>query len=235
MPLLCYAPQNAAVLNQLMHHPLVHKLARVPAGHVPLSTHIAFTQHMQCRWPDVNASSMLLILVANAAGLASMTHVDRDQARAVLDRHELGGCQMVRPEARVGPLPRSFVMQGFKTALPPSSREAPHTLVPSLEIEGLLVVKPAARWMGVTAVHTDGSKRDSSLSFAWVCPSMRLDRQYKVPGPPSPCRTILHAERVAIHAAGSTEELSGVHAIITNSLGAMRLVAAHIACPEEVS
>ena len=226
--LLCHSPNNAAC--KLMLHPLVYRLASAPPGSMPVSTHVGFTQHMQCTWPSTNSSQMALVLVANAAGLGSLTSIAWEQVQQAIWHCGLDACQTSKPVPRVGPLPRPVSVLKSAKAHQPSPREATCSPDPDCAVLELIIAKPAKRWAGVPALYTDGSKRDSSLSFAWTSPVMSLEKQYKVPGPASCHRTVLQAELMAIHAAIHAEELQGVQAIMTDSLNSIRLVAAHIAC-----
>ena len=231
--LLCHSPNNAACINKLMLHPLVYRLASAPPGSMPVSTHVGFTQHMQCTWPSTNSSQMALVLIANAAGLGSLS-IAWEQVQQAIRHCGLDVCQTSRAVPRVGPLPRPVsVLKSAKTHQP-SPREATCSPDPDCAVLELIIAKPAKRWAGVPAVYTDGSKRDSSLSFAWTSPVMSLEKQYTVPGPASCHRTVLQAELMAIHAAIHAEELQGVQAIMTDSLNFIYLVAAHIACPESL-
>ena len=111
----------------------------------------------------------------------------------MLQQHGLDS--IARPQARVRPLPRPPPMQGFNKAAAPSHRE--DTRFPILQAD-----RPALCWDASAAVYTDGSKLDSLLLCAWVCPAHPLQGQYRVPGPAAELRTILQAELTAIHAAG---------------------------------
>ena len=84
-------------------------------------------------------------------------------------------------------------------------------------MQALITDRPALHWHASEAVYTDGSKRDSSLSCAWVCPAKSLQAQYRVPGPASELRTILQAELMAIHAAVHTLDIANGVSVMTDS------------------
>ena len=154
---------------------------------------MAFTQHMQGTWPHTNFSHMALISVANAVRLLGLTHEQWNRAAVALGDAGLDLCQLDRPEARVGPLPRPLVPRAAKAPIP-SLREATSSHDLGSMISDLVHDMPAKKWCDVAAVYTDGSKRESSLSFAWFYPAAAITRQYKAPGPASAQRTVLQAE-----------------------------------------
>ena len=113
---------------------------------------------------------MALILVANAAGLGSLTSIAWEQVQQAIQHFGLDVCEPSKPMPRVGPLPRPSPVLKSTKARRPSPKEATSSPDPAIAVLQLVLAKPAKRWAGVPAVYTDGSKRDSALSIAWISP-----------------------------------------------------------------
>ena len=175
---------------------------------------------------------MLLLLVANASGLRELEPHIWPRMQEVLAEAGLGALPC--PQARVGLLPRLSPTQSLTKSTSLPFRDAPEALQPELVLTSLVHDKAAVHWNAKAAVYTDGSKRDSSLSFAWVCPAESMQGRYQVPGPASEVKTILQAELSAIHAAVQALNADGNACIMTDSLCSLRLLVAHIARPDSL-
>ena len=234
--MIAHYPARAVKLKKLIQHPAVHVIAQVPAKRLAMHVPDVFTQHIHGQWPDSNMAPIMLIMIANAAGFqeSSLTNEQWKNLGLILSDHNVE--LAMRRVHREGPMPRPPAPPGHSKAQDaPPHREALNPDAPRSHLHEIICQKPPKRWGHEVATYTDGSKLGSSLTLAWVCPMLGVQLAYRVPRPPSAQRTVMQAELLAIHAAVHAPHMQeGSLHILTDSLGSLRLIAAHIHRPQSL-
>ena len=135
------------------------------------------------------------------------------------------------------PLPAPPLMSRLALAVhPPSMAILPPATVASELLASIAFQAPPLRLQASEIVYTDGSKRGTSITAAWVHPRTGTAQMLSVPGPSTPQSTALRGELVAIHAALQSGSLSSDHPlhIMTDSLTSLYLIAAYLVRPTQL-
>ena len=130
--------------------------------------------------------------------------------------------------------PDSFAMALY----PPSTSlhgPMPHVLCHDRALAEILPQAPSLKLVADSIVYTDGSKRGTSITAAWVHPGNAFSEAMSIPGPSSAQHTALRGELVAIHAALHSPQLPSAQPlhVMTDSLTSLYLIAAYLVRPTQ--
>ena len=225
----------SSALSKVLKHPCVQRVISFPAGGAGFLLDPLLTAHK----PNLPAAPRLaahVVLIANSAGLAAYwpSRTAGSLLTSLLLDTGMPNHTIMEVQPILAPLPKPMRLAVYAKALP-----LPAVVCPTCDdvmMSLLAAIKPAPPPLKLHApeiVYTDGSKKDSSLTAAWVHMATGRSQVLSLPGPSSHRSTALRGELMAIHAALASSTGTQLLHLMTDSLTSLYIIAAHLMRPTQ--
>ena len=223
----------SSALGKLLKHPCVQRLMSFPAGLANFQLEPLLRAHHSSLQPPRLAAQ--IVLNANSAGLAAYWALHAsDLIRSSLSTACMPEQTVMPIEPITTPLPRPMRLTGHAMALiSPGVHGFPCPDVVASMLAAILPAPPPLQLHAHDIVYTNGSKKDNSITAAWVHMASGRSQVLCLPGPSSHRSTALRGELMAIHVAlAASPGTSALH-LMTDSLTSLYIIAAHLVRPTQ--
>ena len=231
-------PRGSA-LHACLAHPCVQLLASFPRTANYLTVPHILKQFCTQADGTVPSYAADVLVVANPAGLTKHWPARRATARrnlaSALQQALNVNIEVYALADILQPLPAPPTMSAMVAAVNPTFHVEPtaQSGVVAAFTACIAEAPPALKLHAPSIVYTDGSKKDSSITAAWVHPQTQSSELLYLPGPSTLRSTALRGELLAIHAALHSPRFpldEPLH-LMTDSLTSLYLIAAYLVRP----
>ena len=231
------APRTSA-LQATLAHAYVQRLLTIPAGACQFS--VPSFMHAHCLKQDcLPTPAIAIYLITNQLGMSHFMARHSDTYIGILTQALQASSAstftlhpLLATLSAPHVLPFKLPCRWQHACSPPSSNSNSGDLFAQALAE-ICATPPALQWDAASIVYTDGSKRGTSITAAWVHPASGSSNVVMLPGPLQAQSTALRGELAAIYEAvhSSSFPLYRQLTLMTDSQTALYLIHAYIRTP----